>query len=98
MGIGPVPEVHKALKRADLRLDQIDAFELNEAFAVQVLSVMKLLGTSKPTAARAIETLAEAGVLVETTGKKRDRWYSYQKYLEVLGDGTDLGVRRRAIP
>ena len=44
MGIGPVPAVHKALKRADLRLDQIDAFELNEAFAVQVLSVMKLLG------------------------------------------------------
>lgn len=44
MGIGPVPAVHKALKRAGLTLDQIDAFELNEAFAVQVLSVMKLLG------------------------------------------------------
>jgi len=44
MGIGPVPAVHKALKRANLKLDQIDAFELNEAFAVQVLSVMKLLG------------------------------------------------------
>ena len=44
MGIGPLPAVHKALKRAGLRLDQIDAFELNEAFAVQVLSVMKLLG------------------------------------------------------
>ncbi len=44
MGIGPVPAVHKALKRANLKLEQIDAFELNEAFAVQVLSVMKLLG------------------------------------------------------
>jgi acetyl-CoA acyltransferase len=44
MGIGPVPAVHKALKRANLRLDEIDAIELNEAFAVQVLSVMKLLG------------------------------------------------------
>src|SRR5262249_35588065 len=43
MGIGPVPAVHKALKRADLRLDQIDCIEINEAFAVQVLSVLKLL-------------------------------------------------------
>ena len=44
MGIGPVPATHKALKRAGLTLDQIDCFELNEAFAVQVLSVLKLLG------------------------------------------------------
>jgi acetyl-CoA acyltransferase len=44
MGIGPVPAVHKALKRAGLSLDQIDCIELNEAFAVQVLSVLKLLG------------------------------------------------------
>ena len=47
MGIGPVPAVHKALKRAGLTLDQIDAIELNEAFAVQVLSVMKLLGINE---------------------------------------------------
>jgi acetyl-CoA acyltransferase len=44
MGIGPVPATHKALKRAGLSLDQIDCIELNEAFAVQVLSVLKLLG------------------------------------------------------
>lgn len=44
MGIGPVPAVYKALKRAGLTLDQIEAIELNEAFAVQVLSVLKLLG------------------------------------------------------
>jgi len=44
MGIGPVPAVHKALRRAGLTLDKIDAIELNEAFAVQVLSVLKLLG------------------------------------------------------
>jgi acetyl-CoA acyltransferase len=43
MGIGPVPAVHKALKRAGLKLDQIDCIEINEAFAVQVLSVLKLL-------------------------------------------------------
>jgi len=44
MGIGPVPAVHKALKRASLQLEDIDCFELNEAFAVQALSVLKLLG------------------------------------------------------
>ena len=44
MGIGPVPATQKALKRAGLTLEEIDCFELNEAFAVQVLSVLKLLG------------------------------------------------------
>ncbi len=43
MGIGPVPAVHKALRRAGLSLDQIGAIELNEAFAVQSLAVLKLL-------------------------------------------------------
>jgi acetyl-CoA acyltransferase len=44
MGIGPVPAVQKALTRAGLMLSDIEAFEINEAFAVQVLSVLKLLG------------------------------------------------------
>lgn len=44
MGIGPVPAVHKVLKRSGLSLDQIECIEINEAFAVQVLSVLKLLG------------------------------------------------------
>src|SRR5262249_16442358 len=44
MGIGPVPAVQKALKRAGLTLDQIECIEINEAFAVQVLRVLKLLG------------------------------------------------------
>ena len=44
MGIGPVYAIPKALKLAGLRLDQIDVIELNEAFAAQALSVIKLLG------------------------------------------------------
>jgi Fic family protein len=63
---------------------------------VSVASAMKLLETSKPTAARAIDTLTKAGVLIETTGKKRDRHYAYQEYLERLRVGTDLEVRRRS--
>lgn len=44
MGIGPVPAVHKALHRAGLKLDDVGCMEFNEAFAVQVLSVGRLLG------------------------------------------------------
>jgi acetyl-CoA acyltransferase len=43
MGVGPVYAIPKALKIAGLTLDQIDVIELNEAFAAQGLSVMKLL-------------------------------------------------------
>jgi acetyl-CoA acyltransferase len=43
MGIGPVPAINKALGRAGLKLADIDCFEINEAFSVQVLSVLKLL-------------------------------------------------------
>jgi acetyl-CoA acyltransferase len=44
MGIGPVFAIPKALKIAGLKLDQIDVIELNEAFAAQALSVIKLAG------------------------------------------------------
>jgi acetyl-CoA acyltransferase len=41
MGIGPVPATQKLLKKAGLSIDNIDYFELNEAFAAQSLAVMK---------------------------------------------------------
>ncbi|MBI3670714.1 MAG: acetyl-CoA C-acyltransferase [Acidobacteria bacterium] len=44
MGVGPVYAIPKALKIAGLKLDQIDVIELNEAFAVQALSVITLAG------------------------------------------------------
>jgi acetyl-CoA acyltransferase len=44
MGIGPVPATNKALEQAGLKLADIDLIELNEAFAVQALAVIKLLG------------------------------------------------------
>ncbi|MGB3717404.1 MAG: acetyl-CoA C-acetyltransferase [Candidatus Promineifilaceae bacterium] len=44
MGLGPVPATRKALKRASLTLNDIDLIELNEAFAVQSLAVMRELG------------------------------------------------------
>ena len=44
MGMGPVPAVHKALERAGLTVSQLDVVELNEAFAVQSLAVIRELG------------------------------------------------------
>lgn len=44
MGLGPIPATRKALERAGLTIDQIGLVELNEAFAVQSLAVMRELG------------------------------------------------------
>lgn len=44
MGIGPVPATEKALAKAGLTIDDIGAFEINEAFAVQVLAMLDHFG------------------------------------------------------
>lgn len=44
MGIGPVPSTEKALRKAGLTIDDIGLFEINEAFAVQVLSLLDHFG------------------------------------------------------
>jgi acetyl-CoA acyltransferase len=41
MGIGPIPSTEKALKKAGLSISDIGLFEINEAFAVQVLSFLE---------------------------------------------------------
>ncbi len=43
MGIGPVPAIERLLGRFELHLDDIDLFELNEAFAAQTLAVLRRL-------------------------------------------------------
>jgi acetyl-CoA acetyltransferase family protein len=47
MGIGPAPAIRAALTRAGLTLDQVDLFEINEAFAGQYLAVEKELGLDR---------------------------------------------------
>ena len=57
---------------------------------ITVAATMKLIKTSKPTATRAIKTLVGASILVETTGRKRDRSFAYQAYIDRLRTGTEL--------
>jgi acetyl-CoA acyltransferase len=47
MGIGPVAAIPKALKIANMKLNDIDLFELNEAFAAQSLAVVRELGIDR---------------------------------------------------
>ena len=47
MGIGPVPAIRQAVSRAGLGLEDIDLFEINEAFAAQYLAVEKELGLQR---------------------------------------------------
>jgi len=47
MGIGPVPSSQKALKNVDMKVDQMDIVEINEAFAPQYLAVEKELGLNR---------------------------------------------------
>lgn len=44
MGLGPVSAIQKILSKTGLQLDEIDLFEINEAFSAQVLGVLKELG------------------------------------------------------
>ncbi|MBP7688017.1 MAG: thiolase family protein [Thermoflexales bacterium] len=44
MGLGPIPATRKALQRAGLTIDQVDLFEINEAFAVQSIACARELG------------------------------------------------------
>ena len=57
---------------------------------VTIPAIVKLLKTSKPTAAKAVSVLERLGILKETTGRRRDRTYGYSAYMERLRAGTDL--------
>jgi 3-oxoadipyl-CoA thiolase len=44
MGIGPIPAVQKLLARVNLKMDDVDFLELNEAFAAQALACTRAFG------------------------------------------------------
>lgn len=67
----------------------IRLFELLPMYPmISSAKALELTGGTKPTANKAIESLVEAGVLEEITGKQRDRIYVYRRYLDVLTEDT----------
>jgi len=60
---------------------------------VTIPGIVKLLETTKPTAGKAVQLLEGVGVLLETSGKQRDRTFAYKRYLEKLRAGTELEER-----
>jgi hypothetical protein len=57
---------------------------------VTIPRIVALLETTKPTAGKAVQLLESLGVLVETSGKRRDRTFAYRAYLDRLRAGTEL--------
>ncbi len=55
-----------------------------------VTRAMKLLGASRPAAGKAVGVLENTEILIEITGRKRDRTYSYAGYLDLLRAGTEI--------
>jgi Fic family protein len=58
---------------------------------VTIPGIVRLLSTTKPTAAKAIGVLAELGIVRESSGRRRDRAFNYVAYLDRLRAGTELG-------
>jgi cell filamentation protein, protein adenylyltransferase len=59
---------------------------------VTIPAIVRLLDTSKPTAAKAVSVLERLGILKEMTGRRRDRTYGYRAYLERARAGTELEI------
>lgn len=76
MGLGPVMATHGVLKRAGMKLDQMDLVELNEAFAAQVIACQKVMRDQK---------LSSRWGIHETIGELAD------EKLNVNGGGIALG-------
>ena len=105
MGIGPVPASKKALDRAGLKVDDIDIWELNEAFAAQGLSVLKDLGVDvakvnlhggaialgHPLGTSGARITGKAASLLKTEGKK------YALATMCIGGGQGIATVLEAI-
>jgi acetyl-CoA acyltransferase len=100
MGIGPVPATQKALARAGLKLADIDVIEINEAFAVQALSVIKVAGMDpnkvnlRGGAIALGHPLGASGARIATTllGVMRDRKSRYGLATMCIGGGQGIAT------
>ncbi len=92
MGIGPAPAIRAALVRAGLTLDQVDLFEINEAFAGQYLAVEKELGLDRAK----VNVNGGAIALGHPLGATGTRLV-YTLLLELAKQGKHIGVASACI-
>jgi len=92
MGIGPAPAIRAALGRAGMTLDQVDLFEINEAFAGQFLAVEKELGLDRAK----VNVNGGAIALGHPLGATGTRLV-YTLLLEMAQQGKSVGVASACI-
>jgi Fic family protein len=77
----------RLMRRAGVTIPAVRLFDLLPSNPVVTLAhATALIEVTKPTVLKAISALEDAGILVETSGKSRDRVYAYQTYLDILTD------------
>jgi Fic family protein len=77
---------HSKVTIASMRLFE----ELPRKPIITLTEAVQRLELTKPPVLKAMSILVEMGILVEATGKKRDRTYRYKGYLDILAEGTEL--------
>jgi Fic family protein len=80
----------KVLSGRSTSVAGVRLFELLPAHPIiTVAEVVKLFQTTKPTATKAVSGLVDTVILVETTGRRRDRAFSYEAHIKILRAGTE---------
>ena len=98
MGIGPAPAIRRALEKAKLELEDLDLFEINEAFAAQYLSVEKELGLDRDTvnvnggAIALGHPLGCSGARITTTLLNAMEWKGAEVGLATMCIGLGQGI------
>lgn len=77
---------HPKITVAGLRLFE----ELPRKPIITLSDAVKRLELTKPPVSKAVNILIDAAILVENSGKKRDRTYHYKRYVEILSEGTEI--------
>lgn len=79
----------KAIQHESATVNSLRLFELLPQHPVLTLArAGELLAATKPTTQKAIDSLCAAAVLHEVTGRRRDRVYVWQSYIDVLATDT----------
>jgi Fic family protein len=79
--------IQRLVKRASSALRVFAEFQRSPILSVP--HAAQAIGISQPTIQKALGRLAELGIIREITGRRRNRLYQYDAYLEILSEGTE---------